>query len=437
MHPSITQFARVAVIASMLAATAAADEVALTPRQGLLLLRNGEALRGRIARVGDQYHVVLADGEIRIRATEVEGFCRDLEDGYEWKRSRLEPGKIQDHLALAEWCLRHGLTGHAAGQLAEAIAIDPSHPKLPLLERRLKLASAEKPAPITPTATAQAQASNDDLDRMVRAMPPGTVETFTTTVQPLLLNNCAAAACHGASTQAQMRLARLPPGRSVSRRLTQRNLYATLKWIDREQPDESRLLQAPIAAHGTSKTAVFSERDASKYRQLYAWVHAVASGQDPQPSSVETPGALLQPAARPKVGNDVDEEPDADDESSEYDDIPSEEEFAEYDAQGEALFGGAAESTSGSDAPDATSTDEPTEGEEIPAAADDFGTDDRLDPSGGDAKTPKSSAKADAKGRAAGRGKPPQRGAKSSRYQPVDPFDAEVFNRRFFPPKAE
>jgi hypothetical protein len=416
----------------MLAATALAEDAALTPREGLLLLRNGEALRGRVARVGDQYHVVLSDGEIRIRASEVEGFCRDLEDGYEWKRSRMEPGKIQDHLALAEWCLRHDLTGHAAGQLAEALAIDPEHPKLPLLERRLKFASTSQSASTAPNSVIQGQASNDDLDRMVRAMPPGTVETFTTTVQPLLLNNCAAAGCHGAGAQAEMRLARLPPGRSVSRRLTQRNLFATLKWIDRQQPDESRLLQAPIAAHGTSKTAVFSERDANKYRQLYAWVHAVANGEDPQPASVEAPGALLQPAARPADADAPVGPADAEEAPDDFDDIPSEEEFAEYDAEAEALMNGETDANGDADKPAGPPSEEPVDGEEIPAAAEVFsegGPPAGKRPVGDSRPSPGKPKRLPIP-----RGKQPQRGAKSSSYEPVDPFDAEVFNRRFFPP---
>src|SRR5207248_1388077 len=138
----------------------------------------------------------------------------------------IEFGKVQEHLDLAEWCLRQGLLHDAAAELRDAIAADPTHPKIALVERRLRLAAerpnAGKPSSAPPTGTP----SPDELDRMARGMPSGTLETFTSAIQPLLLNHCSTAACHGPQSTTKFRLLRVPVDRVASRRSTQRNLYA-------------------------------------------------------------------------------------------------------------------------------------------------------------------------------------------------------------------
>lgn len=270
------------------------------PQKGVLLLRNGGLLRGEITRAGDLYYVALPDGEIRIRAAEVECCCRDLEEGYRRKRGDIQLGNVHDHLRLAQWCLRHGLLGHAGRELADALEADPAHPMIGVLRRRLQTAmeptSSEGPGvgdpPIKPRPPARPidrPASLEELDRLVRGLPPGAVRTFTETIQPLLMNHCGTAACHGPGAESEFRLLRMPPGRPPSRRLTQRNLHAALRWIDREDPAASPLLTAPAAPHGTAKKAIFDKGQAVQYRRLLDWVGQVAPPQRPKAPETVTP----------------------------------------------------------------------------------------------------------------------------------------------------
>ncbi len=108
-------------------------------------------------------------------------------------------------------------------------------------------------------------------------MPPGTMKTFSLAIQPMLLNTCATGVCHGARSANGFRLLRPLAGRAPSRRLIQRNLYSTLKWIDREDPDASPILTIPLAPHGTSSTAIFTSRDVGQCRQLVNWVNEVVN----------------------------------------------------------------------------------------------------------------------------------------------------------------
>lgn len=286
-----------ALAVAAMGTSAAQLQPGLMPEQGVLLLRNGQAIEGKITRAGQLYYVALANGEIRIKAADVELVCRDVEEGYHRKRAAMRSGSVGDHLELAEWCLRHGLSAQAGGELAAAARADPRHPMIGVLRRRLSLAvePPKAPRPARPADSPPA-ASPEELARLVRGMPAGTVETFTGQIQPVLVNNCTGAGCHGPAAKTAFRLQRTPVGRPPGRLLTQRNLRATLQWVDKTNPSASRLLTAPIRPHGTARTAIFSHRQMAQYRRLVDWVHRVA--QRPASEVPDTVVSPEQPAVR-------------------------------------------------------------------------------------------------------------------------------------------
>ena len=97
-----------------LAAQLPGDELALGPQPGVLLLRNGRLVEGEILLAGDRYDVSVAGGQIHIKRSEVEYFGRSVLDCYQRRRMQVEPGKVQESLELADWCLRLGLYEQAA-----------------------------------------------------------------------------------------------------------------------------------------------------------------------------------------------------------------------------------------------------------------------------------------------------------------------------------
>jgi len=94
-------------------------------------------------------------------------------------------------------------------------------------------------------------------------------------------------------------------GKASGRRLTQRNLYALLQYVDRENPAESRLLKAINGPHGTSRSPIFSDRQASQYQRIVNWVDLVACRSEAAvPASVALPPiqnnpTLALPRTRP------------------------------------------------------------------------------------------------------------------------------------------
>ena len=301
-----------------LASLAAADEepfqLGPIPKEGVLILRNGQAVAGSLTRAGDHFFAALPEGEIRLRADDVEMACRDLDEAYVRKRAVMPVGDAQRHIELAGWCLRHGLIGPAASELADAIRSNPAHPMIPLLRRHLETAmqpdeetAAPPPERLGPTRS--------DLDTLVRRLPPGTVEVFTAEVQPLLMNNCTSSGCHGPNSDHAFRLLRVPRSRPGGRRITQQNLYSVLQWIDREAPEKSKLLRVPIEPHGGMDRPVFSQRELGQLQQLSEWVNRLRAPPDREevPATVQWPNhqpATPRPIPAPIAPGDAPSTPE-------------------------------------------------------------------------------------------------------------------------------
>jgi hypothetical protein len=286
------QSAKIAVIVASMFAYARAEET-LSPKsvdRGVLVLHNGEILEGRITHAEGAYVVDLPDGQIRLKDADVDLVCRSLEDGYQRKRTAIQLGNVHDHLELAQWCLRHGLLGPAAAELADAKVADPKNPMVAALQHRLKMAAEPPPLPERHSPSA-AGPSNEELDRMVRGLPRGVVETFTQSVQPVLMNHCMGSGCHGLQSGTGMQLSRISSSKSPSRRFTQRNLYAVLQYVNQEDPLASKLLSAAGGPHGPVQHAIFSEREAAQYRRLSDWACQIA-----QREPLEEPATVTPPA---------------------------------------------------------------------------------------------------------------------------------------------
>ncbi len=301
--------------APWIAVAPAADDLPLAPRHGVLLLNNGELIEGTVTFAGDRYDVNLKDGELHLKRSDVAALCNDALECYRHKCAGIEEGRVQDHLDLVEWCLKNKLIPEAEKELAAARAADSGHPRIALMEARLRLAKDDKgsPRPLN-VSDKTAGDAQQQLDRMVRNLPAGSVESFTNTVQPILLNNCSRSGCHGAQSTHALRLERIS-ARLAGRHPTQRNLQAALALVDRQSPDESKLLQAPIRAHGTLKGPIFTDREQAQYKQLVQWVYLVSNmrGSAEQPSLTERGAPLLQtlPRGEQAGGEPPENRPDA------------------------------------------------------------------------------------------------------------------------------
>jgi hypothetical protein len=276
----------------------------LSPEAGVLVLRNGHILEGQITQAGDYFIVTLGEsGEVRMKAADVEACCGSLDEAYDFKARHLSGRGVTPHLELAEWCLRHNLHARCAEQLVAAMRIEPEHPRLMQLERRLSLA-ARTPEPAAIESAPPAAALNtEQLDKAIGRLPAGSMEKFAAVVQPILLNRCGANSCHGPNAVSDFRLLRPPAGQVASRRFTQRNLYAALTHVDPTHPESSPLLTLPQRRHGTALTAVFDKHTQSQLAELMAWVKlSVVPPPAAAPSTIGPAAETLSQAATGEVG---------------------------------------------------------------------------------------------------------------------------------------
>jgi hypothetical protein len=279
-----------------------ADPPSWGPQQGVLVLRNGRVLRGEITHVGDRFIVAIGDtDEVAVPMASVDLQCNSLEEAYRRRSERLSPAATAAvHLALADWCLTNALLPQAAEQLMVAQQLEPENADVARFERRLHLAArhGETPAaaqhaqPARPAAGPVKLEPQADLEQFTRGLPPGTLEHFTSGIQPLLVNRCGASGCHGPNAESEYRLARPMAGRLASRRLTQRNLYASMQYVDKEKPLSSPLILQATQAHGKSRQAPIDVRETESLRQLAQWLTRFQ--QTPtRPANPETPSTVL------------------------------------------------------------------------------------------------------------------------------------------------
>jgi hypothetical protein len=237
------------------------------------VLRNGQVLAGQITRAGDFYIVTLgATGEVRLPVADVEFECSSLDEAYVQKRDNIFPRGVKGHLDLAEWCLRHRLLSASAEQLVAAMKLEPNHPRIAELDRRITLAAESPAEAIARSGTSTAMVSAEQMEQRLRELPPLSVEKFSAVVQPILLNRCGANQCHGPNSKAEFRLLKPPPGQNANRRFTQRNLYAALELIDQSQPQASPILTMPQRRHGSALAAIFDKHSQKQLDELASWV---------------------------------------------------------------------------------------------------------------------------------------------------------------------
>jgi hypothetical protein len=283
-------------------------EVALTPQQGILVLNNGHVLEGQISSVGDYFIVTLGQqGEVRLKATSVEMICPTLEDAYYRKRDNLPPVDIAAHLQLADWCLQQNLLPRAADQLLAVHALDPRHPRLAKLERRLLNLARPTTKAAEPTSAIGGEEPTLEESPETESLADASVEEFTENVQPVLLNRCATNACHGLRSGQSFQLIRPARGQSLAPRQTHQNLRSALDLVDREQPDRSPLLTVPQRPHGGQEEPVFGPQEADQVLQLQVWVKTLTAAHEPPPAanSISLPFSEANPASRTGSENET------------------------------------------------------------------------------------------------------------------------------------
>ncbi|MDG2206431.1 MAG: hypothetical protein P8K78_00850 [Pirellulales bacterium] len=252
----------------------------------VILLTNRQILRGEVAIYGDDYLITQPTSEVRIARDRVEHICPSMQEAYRYLKHQTRFGSAGGHLHLAQWCLDEGLTAEAQEQLEEGILKKPNHRRIDLIRRQLEAIPTDGEA-ISAASDAEqpygdrdvfAPTDADALETLSRSVPNRTIESFTRTIQPLLLNGCGTRGCHGGEIN-QFKLHRSTRGHQLPRRLTLRNMQAVLMWVDKKNVNESPLLHFASTPHFSKRTHGASQPlspDSLQTRQLLHWLDRFA-----------------------------------------------------------------------------------------------------------------------------------------------------------------
>lgn len=259
----------------------------------VVVLRNGSVVEGEVVSLGDYYRVTTAATEMRLASRDVERLTSTLIEAYDAKRADIRQPQADDHLRLAAWCIRQELWPQAAREINDARVLEPDHRALTTFEQRLATAAraAERralpndPQAAAETSDAEVASMNElaNLGAVASSLPAGSLEDFTRHIQPLLVNNCTLAGCHGPTDQRSFKLNRDMLHGIGNRRSTLRNLEATLRAIDPNQVDQSPLLLKAAMAHGTMDVPAFGVHHAKLHARLVEWTYKVTGTEVPQP----------------------------------------------------------------------------------------------------------------------------------------------------------
>ena len=252
-----------------------------------ILLDNGHVLHGRLIDEGDQVLIRLGRGsQMRLPRTRIRGVGRSGHDLFLLQRRQLHNSDVEGRIELARWCLRNEQTDNAGKLLLELTRLAPRDPRVAYLDNQIRQVLQPPPVPSAKPAVQPAIAVEDPPADPIESLTRGQIADFTAHVQPVLLNHCSAAGCHGVVGKSDFKVLRPFSGHGLTQRMTNRNLNASLAYVNRADPAISKLLLAATEPHGGNETPILSgPRDESSLKVLRRWLESLKS-PDAKPQDV-------------------------------------------------------------------------------------------------------------------------------------------------------
>jgi len=259
-------------------------EIPTTNNNSVVLLRNGQTFTGAISKspgIHARYTLIDAAGnQLRFPNDQVEFVSDSILEVYAYRRATQIRNNAPACLALALWCMPLRLFDQAQEQIDNAISINGRSATITRLEIRLGLLRSP-PTSHAAQSIAPAASTNiinaDQVRQRIDQFPDAVVHQFIRSVQPLLLNRCALAGCHGPTPKSTFVLFRTSANRPIPHRISQRNLYNTLTTLDLVQPENSSLLTVATTLHGAQNQPALGIDTSQDLANLVNWVRVVAA----------------------------------------------------------------------------------------------------------------------------------------------------------------
>ena len=279
-----------------------------------LLLRNKSLIEGDVRRTAKEYIVQNSQGgTIYVPNHKVLKHCKDRLQAYRWQLGRIGSRDVKQHVQLAQWCIQNGLMHEASDRLLYLNRFAANSRSVKLLEKELLAHSSRKKSKFkTVSLPIRRRQRSEKSEQVARALidvgglKTETVAQFRRVVQPLVLNRCGQAACHGSASTNDFQLVTIRGG-SLSREHTIENLQRIARFVDLDEPNKSVLLDFASKPHGPRKSAPIHVKNIGKLKRIEDWVYVLAGkkrethlqGEKPQMASAsatdsKSPAAVSQ-----------------------------------------------------------------------------------------------------------------------------------------------
>ena len=276
-----------------------AQEIDSSAAAQLMVMSDGRILRGKVTRHAVGYYIEKGGGSILIPAEQVRCVARDLPDAYRQQREQMIDPTATMLIQLAEWCISYRLYEEAGDELRRALRRDPQNEVAREMLDRLDRMMRSDPLKSSKTThrTDSSGTFTADVEALGGLSRPLASE-FTAKIQPLLINKCGNAGCHGLVSDNEFRLTHVRIGGANHRRSSEMNLALALKYIDPAHPLQSQLLTTPQGSHGGSTLAIFGgPNGAVQEKLLKDWVTRVGAERQAAADLLAGRTPLKTPAA--------------------------------------------------------------------------------------------------------------------------------------------
>jgi hypothetical protein len=307
-------------LGALLMAAALTVSAQTTPDAGselLVVMTDGRVIRGQTQRHATGYLVERNGGRILVPHEQIRCVARNLPDAYRQQRESMIDPTAASLIQLAEWCISYHLYDEAADELRRTLRRDPENDTARRMLARIQDTLLAAPAKSLETPPVGRDGTLTPEVESLGGLSKEAAATFTTRIQPLLMNKCGNASCHGTAAENEFRLHMVRIGSANHRRSAEANLALVMKYVDVHDPPRSPLLDKVRKGHGGTPVTLFGgSQGTAQLKLLSDWVDTVSSARvaeeqrlakrtslknKPKPATVEPAVAAAAEDVQPTV----------------------------------------------------------------------------------------------------------------------------------------
>ncbi len=291
-----------------LAAMADDQSSTSTEPQRVLVMSTGRVVQGTISETPGGYSVAMPNGtRFSLPFSEVTCTATSLREAHQKLQQVVAPPSASGHVLLSRWCMENHLYDLAMEEVQSALQLEPGRTEARQLLWQLE--QILNPSQSAMESQDDAPFSWDNFAAPPVAAPGGltrdTTNEFVRRVQPLMLNTCANARCHG-RPGSSFHLDFVPSSGVSGQSITTANIEEVFEYVDIDSPRESRLFKAivdtSIVQH---RQVMLGPRGREHLELIAAWISQGSLERGGSPPAITSPEVLTADASSPVASGDV------------------------------------------------------------------------------------------------------------------------------------